>query len=64
MLLYFYGSWGSLTQDFRDSLIDNLNVAVRVHEKMGFPQESLNLFKEKVPEIVEQMLRLLPACFS
>ena len=60
MLLYFYGSWGAMTQDLRGSLIDNLTVALRVHEKMGFPQESLNLFSEKIPEIVEQMLRLLP----
>ena len=60
ILLYFYGSWGAMTQDFRGSLIDNLTVAMRVHEKMGFPQESLNLFREKIPEIVEQMLKLLP----
>jgi uncharacterized protein YybS (DUF2232 family) len=61
ILLYFYGSWGTMTQDLRASLIDNLTVALRVHEKMGFPQESLNLFSEKIPEIVEQMLRLLPS---
>lgn len=60
ILLYFYGSWGAMTQDLRGSLIDNLTVALRVHEKMGFPQESLNLFSEKIPEIVEQLLRLLP----
>jgi uncharacterized protein YybS (DUF2232 family) len=60
VLLYFYGSWGAMTQDLRGSLIDNLTVALRVHEKMGFPQESLNLFREKIPEVVEQMLQLLP----
>lgn len=60
ILLYFYGSWGAMTQDLRASLIDNLTVALRVHEKMGFPQESLNLFKEKIPDIVEQMLQILP----
>src|SRR5512132_3058053 len=60
VLLYFYGSWGAMTQDLRGSLIDNLTVALRVHEKMGFPQESLNLFREKIPDIVEQMLQILP----
>ena len=60
ILIHFYGSWGALTHDLRSSLIDNLTVALRVHEKMGFPQESLNLFREKIPEIVEQLLRLLP----
>ena len=60
LLLHFYGSWGAMTQDFRAGLIDNLTVALRVHEKMGFPQESLNLFREKIPDIVEQMLQILP----
>ena len=59
-LLYFYGSWGAMILDFRGSLVDHLTTALRVHEKLGFPQESLNLFKEKIPEIVEQMLQLLP----
>jgi len=60
VLLHFYGSWGAMIQDFRAGLIDNLTVALRVHEKMGFPQESLNLFREKIPDIVEQMLQILP----
>lgn len=60
LLLYFYGSWGAMIQDFRGSLMDHLTTALRVHEKLGFPEESLNLFKEKIPEIVEQMLQLLP----
>jgi uncharacterized protein YybS (DUF2232 family) len=59
-LLYFYGSWGAVILDFRGSLMDHLTTALRVHEKLGFPQESLDLFKEKIPEIVEQMLQLLP----
>ena len=60
LLLYFYGSWGAMIQDLRGSLMDHLTTALRVHEKLGFPQESLNLFREKIPEIVEQMLQLLP----
>ena len=28
LLLYFYGSWGAMTQDFRGSIIDNLTTAV------------------------------------
>jgi len=60
LLLYFYGSWEAVIQDFRGSLMDHLTTALRVHEKLGFPQESLNLFRETIPEIVEQMLQLLP----
>ena len=33
VLLHFYGSWGAMIQDFRAGLIDNLTVALRVHEK-------------------------------
>jgi len=58
--LHFYGSWGAMIQEFRASLNDNLTAALRVHEKMGFPQESLNLFREKIPDVVEQMLNILP----
>jgi uncharacterized protein YybS (DUF2232 family) len=61
LLLYFYGSWEVMVQDFRGSLMDHLTTALRVHEKLGFPDESLNLFREKIPEIVEQMLQLLPS---
>src|SRR5262245_63155277 len=63
VLLHFYGSWGTMIQDFRAGLIDNLTVALRVHEKMGFPKENLNLFREKIPDIVEQMLQILPGLF-
>jgi len=60
LLRSFYGSWGAMIQDFRDNLNDNLAAAMRTHEKMGFPQENLSLLKEKGPELVEQMLQLLP----
>jgi uncharacterized protein YybS (DUF2232 family) len=60
LMLHAYGSWGALIQGLRGNLIDNLTMAIGVHEKMGFPEESLNLFREKIPDIVEQMLRLLP----
>src|SRR5687768_6893296 len=60
LLLHLYGSWAAMTQDFRASLIENLTAATRVHEKMGFPQESLDALREKTPALVEQMLQLLP----
>ncbi len=60
VLLHIYGSWGAMIQGLRGNLIDNLTLAIGTHEKMGFPQESLNLLREKIPAIVEQMLQLLP----
>lgn len=60
LLLHLYGSWAAMTQDFRASLIENLTAATRVHERMGFPQESLDALRERTPALVEQMLQLLP----
>jgi len=59
--LYFYGSWGAMIGDFRDTLTQQLASAIRVQEKMGLPQDSLQMFKERTPQIVELMLQLLPA---
>ncbi len=61
LLLYFFGSWLVMVQDFRASLSNNLLAAARVHEQMGFAQESLDLLKERAPQIVEMVLRLLPS---
>ena len=35
--------------------------AVEMQERMGFPQESIAVLKERTPEIAETVLRLLPA---
>jgi uncharacterized protein YybS (DUF2232 family) len=58
--LYFYGSWSAMFGDFRDTLTQQLESAMRVQEKMGLPQDSLQMFKERSPQIVEMMLQLLP----
>jgi uncharacterized protein YybS (DUF2232 family) len=61
MSYYFFGSWASMFQDLRSSLAQHLESAVRMQEKMGLPQDSLTMLKEQAPQIVEMMLRLLPA---
>ena len=61
VLLYFYGSWTALVQDLHRSLNENLMAALRVHEKMGFPQDSLDLLKERIPQVVQTTLQFLPS---
>ena len=61
LLLYFFGSWSGMIHDFRASLTQQFVAATRVHEKMGFPQESLELLRERMPQVVETLLQLLPA---
>ena len=60
LLFYFYGSWPAVVQDLRRSLSENLAAALRIHEKMGFPRDSLDLLKERMPQIVETTLEFLP----
>ena len=58
---YFFGSWAVMFQDLRSGLAQQLESAVRMQEKMGLPQDSVTMLKEQAPQIVEMMLRLLPA---
>jgi uncharacterized protein YybS (DUF2232 family) len=60
VLFYFYGSWSALVQDLHRSLDENLLAALRVHAKMGFPQDSLDLLKERIPQVVQTTLQFLP----
>ena len=58
---YFFGSWAAMFSDFRQAMLQQLDAAVRMQEKMGFAQDSLALVKERTAQIVEMILQLLPA---
>lgn len=58
---YFFGSWRAMFQDLRAGLTQQIESAVRMQEKMGLPADSVALLKEQAPQIIEMMLRLLPA---
>lgn len=59
-LFSYFGSWNAAGESFRANLLQHLTAAARLYEKMGFPQESLDLLQERTPQIVEMMLQLLP----
>jgi uncharacterized protein YybS (DUF2232 family) len=61
LLFLLYGSWRAIFHDVSESLNTSLMSAVEMHEKMGFPQESIAVLKERTPEIAEMILHLLPA---
>lgn len=61
LLLYFFGSWSAMIGEFRAGLNQQFAAAARFHEKMGFPQDSLDLFKQRAPQIIDLALELLPA---
>ena len=58
---YFFGSWSAMFQDLRGGMTQQIESAARMQEKMGLPAESVSMLKEQAPQIVEMMLRLLPA---
>ena len=60
LLFLYFGSWSALGESFRANLLQHLTAAARLYEKMGFPQESLDLLQERTPQIVEMVLQLLP----
>jgi uncharacterized protein YybS (DUF2232 family) len=61
LLFILSGSWEAIFHDVSESLNSSLMSAVEMHEKMGFPQESIAVLKDRTPEIAEMILHLLPA---
>lgn len=58
---YFFGSWIAMFHDLREGMTRQIESAVRMQEKIGLPTESISMLKEQAPQIVEMMLKLLPA---
>jgi uncharacterized protein YybS (DUF2232 family) len=61
LLYHFFGSWGAMLADFHSSIMRHVDGALRVQEKLGLSQDSLQALKERTPEVVDTMLQLLPA---
>ena len=60
ILFLYFGSWPAVAESVRGNLLQHLTAAAHMYQKMGFPQESLDLLQQRTPEIVEMMLQLLP----
>lgn len=60
LVFVFFGSWSALLSDLRESVTHHFDSALKIHEKMGFPQESLQLLKDDAPKIIDSMLQILP----
>jgi uncharacterized protein YybS (DUF2232 family) len=61
VLFWLYGSWRVIFHELHENLNNSLMSAVEMHEKMGFPQESVAVLRERAPQIAETILELLPA---
>ncbi|MSP39254.1 MAG: DUF2232 domain-containing protein [Deltaproteobacteria bacterium] len=58
---FFFGSWSAMFNDFRQGMTQKMAAAVRMQEKMGFPQDGIALLKERAPQIIDMLLQVLPA---
>jgi len=57
---YFFGSWSALVGDFRTGLTQQFAAATRMQEELGFSKDSLDLVKERMPQLIDMTLQLLP----
>lgn len=60
-LFSFFGSLGHLEEVVRQSLKENLDISLKVYEKIGFSGESMELLRERAPQVIEIMIRIMPA---
>lgn len=58
---YFFGSWATMFGDFRRGMLQQMEAAIKMQEKLGFGQDGVALLKERMAQIVEMILQLLPA---
>lgn len=61
VLAYFFGPLSQLGRVFKTALRDNLEISLKIYEKAGFSGESLDALREQAPQIIETMLRIMPA---
>lgn len=57
---YFFGSWSALVGDFRAGLTQQFAAATKMQEQLGFSKDSLELVKERMPELIDMTLQILP----
>jgi uncharacterized protein YybS (DUF2232 family) len=61
VLIYTYGSVLSLWRVLEEILRENLETSLKAYEKIGFSGENIELLRERAPQIIEMVLRILPA---
>ena len=61
VLWIFFGSLSNLQQVIREGLNENLEMSLEVYEKIGFSKEGLEILQERVPQIIDVILQILPA---
>lgn len=61
VLLYLFGPLSHLRQVIGEALEENLAVSLEAYEKFGFSPESIEIIRERAPQIIETFLQVMPA---
>lgn len=60
LLAYLFGSWGTMTRELHESMMQHMTSALGAYEKMGLSKDSLDLLREQVPQLAQTLFQLLP----
>jgi len=61
ILLYFFGTLSHLQQAIREVLKENLELSLRVYERIGFPGAGMEILRERASQTAEVVLQIMPA---
>lgn len=61
VLWILFGSLSHLWEGMRGSLQENLEIWLRVYDKIGISEEGIDLLRQRAPQIIEIVLKILPA---
>lgn len=60
-LLYLSGSFAHIQELVRSALKENLDISLKVYEQIGFSQESMEVLRQRAPQMIEMVLQTMPA---
>jgi uncharacterized protein YybS (DUF2232 family) len=61
VLWTFFGSLAALQHDVAASVRANLNLSLRIYEQFGLTAESRELVEQRLPQVLELVVQILPA---
>ena len=56
-----FGSVAEVQEGVRAALQDNLDASLELYDTLGFSSQSVELLSERAPQIIEMLLRIIPA---
>jgi len=61
LLLALFGSLSQLREITGNALRENLELSLKIYEKAGFSPETIELARERSPQIIDMVLQIMPA---